>query len=148
MLQNLLTERFGLILHHEPREYSVYPLQVADGGSKIAKYASSRKAGGEIEYGVKNGIARVEVRSDTTEGLAKTLETQLVLPVIDRTGLTDSYDFTLEFASEGGVSSAIDLPAPSIFTAVRDQLGLILVKMKDTLDTLVIDSLAKAPSEN
>jgi uncharacterized protein (TIGR03435 family) len=93
--------------------------------------------------------------------------------IVDKTGLTGKYDFSLEFDCEGCVGLAAmmrnlpafagrgDAPAPqeaapdpgsglpNIFVAIEKQLGLKLVKVKDIpTDILVIDSADKVPSEN
>jgi uncharacterized protein (TIGR03435 family) len=63
--------------------------------------------------------------------------------VVDKTGLSDSYDFTLEWAAD----DAPDSPAPPLVTALREQLGLKLESQKSPVEVLVIDSLQK-PSAN
>lgn len=77
--------------------------------------------------------------------------------VIDKTGLTATYEFTLEFAGslgshegEPGASVASDpAGAPDIFTAVEKQLGLKLVKLPDlSVDMLIVDSADKVPIGN
>ncbi len=71
--------------------------------------------------------------------------------VVDKTGLSGTYDIQLKFArGEDTASSKPDNgadPAPSIFTALEEQLGLKLQSTKGPVDTLVIDSIEK-PSEN
>jgi uncharacterized protein (TIGR03435 family) len=73
--------------------------------------------------------------------------------VVDRTGLTDSYDFTLKWTPDfirmnqpkdapdtilmNGVP--MDPNGPSIFTAVQEQLGLKLDSQKGPVTVLVID---------
>jgi uncharacterized protein (TIGR03435 family) len=57
-------------------------------------------------------------------------------PVVDRTGLIGRFDFTLTWAPEG----SNDTEAPSIFTAVQEQLGLKLVPARGPVDVLVVDS--------
>jgi uncharacterized protein (TIGR03435 family) len=66
-------------------------------------------------------------------------------PVIDKTGLTGAYDYKLEWGDDGAANADVD--APSIFTAVQDQLGLKLEKATAPIEVLVIDRAAK-PSEN
>jgi uncharacterized protein (TIGR03435 family) len=63
--------------------------------------------------------------------------------VVDKTGLSDSYDFTLDWTPE----EASDTRVPSLITALREQLGLSLQSQKSPVPVLVIDSLSK-PSEN
>ena len=75
---------------------------------------------------------------------------QLGLPVIDETGLTGRYDFKLHFEqsrprTDTGVASG---PAPSIFTAVEEQLGLRLESSTASFDHLVVDSIDREPTGN
>jgi uncharacterized protein (TIGR03435 family) len=87
--------------------------------------------------------------------LAGVLATHVGRVVLDKTGLTAMYDFTLQFmpddassspvASSG--SSAADPTAPSIFTAVQEQLGLKLESGKGPVEVMVIDHVER-PSGN
>jgi uncharacterized protein (TIGR03435 family) len=75
--------------------------------------------------------------------------------VVDKTGLTAGYDFTLTYAPEDGTGmdgpsrdgSAANADAPSIFTALQEQLGLKLESVKAPVDVIVIDHVEK-PAEN
>ena len=119
-----------------------------------------------------NGNARMTANRQSMAGLAEMLSGQLDLPVVDMTGLTGNYDFTLYFAPEGLVgmrlpgglppppppgeggpgmpmASAPDAQSnPSLFAALQEQLGLKLEQRKGPVDLLVIDHLEKAPVEN
>jgi uncharacterized protein (TIGR03435 family) len=66
-------------------------------------------------------------------------------PVVDRTGLGGEFDFQLEFAPPD--APAADSSAPSVFTAVQEQLGLKLETAKVPAEIVVIDR-AEKPSEN
>jgi uncharacterized protein (TIGR03435 family) len=93
--------------------------------------------------------------------LVRQLTLQLGRQVIDKTGLTGQYDFTLEWTPEPGQGGpeAIGLPpaarlppppdsnGPSIFTAVQEQLGLRLDAQKGPVDIIVVDR-AEKPGEN
>ena len=83
--------------------------------------------------------------------------------VLDRTGLTGTYDFSLRFSCElcqfavtnGAVAVPSPPPAdspggePSIFAALQKQLGLKLNKVKDLpLDVIVVDHVEKTPTAN
>jgi len=96
--------------------------------------------------------------------LVNMLGNQIGTPVVDKTGLTGTYDFTLEFVPDrvaaGGIGGALAPPgtfpgpAPNtfdgltIFGAVQEQLGLKLEQKKGPLDVMVIDKVEKASTEN
>jgi len=67
-------------------------------------------------------------------------------PVLNETGLSDSYDLKLEFARDPA-AAASETNAASIFTAVQEQLGLKLESRKGPVEVIVIDSVER-PSEN
>jgi uncharacterized protein (TIGR03435 family) len=83
--------------------------------------------------------------------VATVLENQVQRKVVDRTGLTGAYDFTLTWTPDqpgnveaGGVAlPAGDESAPSIFTAVQEQLGLKLEASKGPVDVIVVDQIEK-----
>jgi uncharacterized protein (TIGR03435 family) len=74
-------------------------------------------------------------------------------PVIDKTGLTGNYDFTLSFAPELPPNFAKEnlppgfLDRPTIFTALKEQLGLKLEPQKGPVEYYVIDHVEK-PAAN
>jgi uncharacterized protein (TIGR03435 family) len=154
MFQAILTERFGLKAHHETRRLPVYALVVAPGGPKMtpATLRPNDAAGIEGEPGVLNpGRGKETGRGTMMEFLAIDLSDQLGRKVLDRTGLTGRYDFTLTWtpddtATEGSAASGAP-QGPSIFTAVQEQLGLRLQPVKAPVDVVVIDRLQK-PGEN
>jgi uncharacterized protein (TIGR03435 family) len=77
------------------------------------------------------------------EGLADYLGRQLNQPVVDKTGLKGTFDFTLEWAKDDTGEAS----APLIFTALQEQLGLRLKERKFPMEVIVVDSVDK-PSEN
>jgi uncharacterized protein (TIGR03435 family) len=62
--------------------------------------------------------------------------------VIDKTGLTGDFDWTLEWSAEPVPDNAAPL-GPSIFTAVQEQLGLKLEPARGPVEMLIIDSVAR-----
>ena len=73
-------------------------------------------------------------------------------PVVDKTGLTGLYDYTLEY-SYPLRAAAPDNPAepsalPDLFSALQQQLGLQLVSRKLPFDVVVVESFDKTPIEN
>jgi|HubBroStandDraft_1064217.scaffolds.fasta_scaffold66278_2 uncharacterized protein (TIGR03435 family) len=176
MLQNLLVERFNLQVHHESKVLPVYALKVGKNGPKFKE--SSKAEAPEIPKGTKigapddngfptlppgfsgivgwpsNGRIRWTGQRVAMSKLAQLLE--LDHPVVDQTGLTGEYDFQLDFAMAGRRNDASATPpvddtadpAPSVFAAVEDQLGLKLEPTKLPFDVLVIDHIDKEPTAN
>lgn len=69
-------------------------------------------------------------------------------PIIDKTGLTGSYDFTLKWTQDQTPdASESQTGDPSLFTALEEQLGLKLVPVKGPVEVVVIDSIQR-PSPN
>jgi uncharacterized protein (TIGR03435 family) len=90
----------------------------------------------------------------TMDGLATALRISSGRVVVDKTGLPGSYRIRMEFDSRPprlgpDVAPPADTAAaiPSVFTAVREQLGLKLESSKTVRDTLIIDRLER-PTEN
>lgn len=75
---------------------------------------------------------------------ATSLRTLAGRPVLDKTGIQGSYDFTLRFAALDNPDSAL----PSFATALQEQLGLKLEPAKIALGLIVIDHAEKIPAEN
>jgi uncharacterized protein (TIGR03435 family) len=95
-----------------------------------------------------------------TENLAHILSTQLSRTVLDKTGLTGNYDFTLKWTPDpsepamgppGGPPDASpdanNSGGPTLFTALEEQLGLKLVSAKGPEEVIVIDHIEQ-PSAN
>jgi len=114
---------------------------------------------------VMNGRLRMTSTHQTLPRLVDLLSNQVDRPVVDKTGLSGEYDVTLEFAPEGGsmmkgmppppppppganVPSDNSGDAPSIYTAVQEQLGLKLDAKKGPLEFLVVTHAEKTPTEN
>ena len=99
-----------------------------------------------------NGMSLVGSRNITMAVLAGTLSSlgSLKRPVVDQTGLSGRFDFTLEWLFESAVVAPNrvdpDLPGPAFLDAVREQLGLKLESTKGPVQFIVIDSVEK-PTE-
>ncbi len=165
MLQALLAERFKLKLRRESKEFPVYDLVAAKGGFKIqsAKEGScitldpaspptpSRPA--NICGGLRRTMVtaapdrtdRVDAFSIAMPKLIEVISSDVRRTVVDKTGFTEKFDLHLEFAP--GDSTGAPDAAPSIFTALQQQLGLRLESSKQAVEVLVIEHVEKA-SEN
>ena len=178
MLQALLAGRFKLTLHRQTTQLGVYVLVVANNGPKLEEakpgntylngikdngeplgtgvFKLGRYAGGRGEL-VGQGLSMAKLLRLLSEDI-------LNRSVIDSTGLTGNYDFTLEWKigdeSQGPmfketedhpqVTGSTPLPEfsrPSFFNAIQEQLGLKLESQDSPGVVLVIDHVEKL-SEN
>jgi bla regulator protein blaR1 len=105
----------------------------------------------------------VQAQASTMTGLAQMLSQQLGSTVLDKTGLAGAYDYEYTFSRDTGSGAMMgppvggpppdgdgqtqEPPAPPIFTALQEQLGLKLVAQKEKVDVIVIDAIAQ-PSAN
>lgn len=167
MLQALLADRFKLSIRTESKELPVFELVIAKSGLKIQE----AKPGDTYSEGVKGGNGK-GLGGDLMVGFGTTgsvraqgieigtfvqgLSMYLKRPVVDKTGLTGRYDFTLHYAPDAkprapGASvsddAATDPAGPSLFTAIQEQLGLKLEAKKDPLAIIVIEHVER-PSGN
>src|SRR5262245_19189755 len=88
----------------------------------------------------------------TIANLAEALRFSTRRLVVDKTGLSGTYHMRMSFADalpgRGGPDIAPDPDAPaSVFTAIREQLGLKLESSQAQRDTLIVDHLER-PTEN
>jgi uncharacterized protein (TIGR03435 family) len=140
----LLTDRFGLVAHKEMKEQQVYALTIAKGDSKLTVATTVGDRQGISD----SGRGRLQGFAARTSGLAKILSDKMERTVLDRTGLTDKYDFVLEWTPDAMTDTTTAADAgPSIFTSLQEQLGLKLESSKAAVDTIVIDRVDR-PSEN
>lgn len=164
MLQQLLAERFQLVLHRDTKTIRVFALTVAKGGPKLPPAKADGDDGVPLNHAVES-LPRVDngsfVFQETSMGefAAKlSLLYGVDRPVVDRTGIQGIYDITLKGAARqpppGSMPghaqsvSASDPSAPvSIFTAVQEQLGLKLEAQTGPADVLVVDHVAE-PTPN
>jgi len=167
MLQVLLEERFNLKIHRETKEFPVYFLVVAKGGPKFQESKpnpddpNAPKNAVWRGPGMKGGMMITSAKLMPLSQLAQRLSGELGRMVLDKTGLTGTYDFDLQYALErgpqpilGGASESQAVPSaseppggPSVFTALQDQLGLKLESGKGPIEIIVIDHIER-PSGN
>jgi uncharacterized protein (TIGR03435 family) len=148
MLLPVLEERLNLKYHHETRELPVYVLVLAKGGTKLKPSAPDAVGanGDPMRHSMLlNGIGHLESHGTSIDPLVHELSQILARTVIDKTGLTGNYDYTLAWTPEDGPPT--DAVGPSLFTAIQEQLGLRLEAQKGPVDVVVIDHMDK-PSAN
>jgi uncharacterized protein (TIGR03435 family) len=175
MLQSLLTERFKLMMHHEPRSLPVYALVLAKAGKTgpqlippaddtkcfdpFGLAAPAARAPCDVLFAFNQPDGSFAVKGDLTmEKFAGQLTGLVGRLVVDRTELGGTFHVTLSYTpqegqpgfrrGQGGEGSASDSSgAPSIFTALQEQLGLKLESQTGPVDVLVIDHVEE-PTPN
>lgn len=135
MLQSLLAERFKMKAHEEMRSSQVYSL-VADKPGKLTPASRACTTG----CGMRIGPGTLEARGVPLPQLAELISQTTGRVVRDATGLKGNFDFNLQWSHDGQTGSA---DAPSIFTAVQEQLGLKLVSGSGPVPHLVIDHIER-----
>jgi uncharacterized protein (TIGR03435 family) len=152
MLQTLLADRFQLRVHREVRELPYYALVVDKHGPKLQRseeqlpWNLTRSRGSEQDI---SGVSQITFTSESMADFASVLSTLLAVGrmVIDKTGLSGSYDFGLKYTRADRPIPPSDADAPSIFTAMQEQLGLRLEPAKGPVEILMIDHVQR-PDEN
>jgi uncharacterized protein (TIGR03435 family) len=155
MVRALLEDRFNLRLHHETRVLPVLILVQAHGGRKLT---ASSAAEPDDPFGPDGPPGNWKAKGVSMDELASGVSALSDVDgriVIDRTGLKGRFDFTLKWtpdnpeADHAGVDNGAkpDPSAPSLVTALEEQLGLKLETSKQPVDVIVIDS-AELPSAN
>jgi uncharacterized protein (TIGR03435 family) len=146
MLQMLLVERFNFKFHRVQKEMPVYAMIVEKGGPKFKEGSNDKDF--VIYHGVHGRNKNLSASHIAMESLANEIGNTFFVdrPVIDRTGLKGTYDLKIEATPERYNRD----PQPediSIFSAIREQLGLKLNPQKANIKVLVVDHVEK-PSEN
>jgi uncharacterized protein (TIGR03435 family) len=146
MIQALLEDRFKLAFHKETKEMQVYALVVGKNPPKI----QPSKEGGETVF-TPGPRGQMIFQKMPVVGLVNTLANILHTPVVDQTGLTGFFDFTLDpmqFATQPSPDNPVRPDyVELIFTAVQEQLGFRLEKKKAPVELTIIDR-AERPTEN
>ena len=176
MVRNMLQDRFRLRSHRETREAPIYVLTVAKPGKiKLSADQSppppstgpfdpskSPARGTALSFiayagGTLSATMTMVATAVPISNLVNMLQGQTGRIVVDETGLNGLFDFNLKFAPEGAPSAATaaqgdsstatDPQGPSLFTALREDLGLKLDATKGLVEVLVVDSVQR-PTEN
>ncbi len=143
MLQNLLKDRFRLTFHREPKEFSIYELRLAKGGPKLKPSTLAPDDPPAVVSTVYPERVLMPARNVSMADLVSVMQRAwLDRAVVDKTGLTGRSDFTLEWTPDetqfGGElpPAHADSQIPPLFTALQQQLGLMLVSTRGPVSAL------------
>jgi uncharacterized protein (TIGR03435 family) len=150
MLQALLVERFGLVVHKETRDLPIFALVVARADGKLGPQLSKAEVDctkpenqSSVPLPIPCGIginmpstgATMHIGSSPISHLVPALSMVVERTVVDRTALSGPYNGTLTWSE----NQAPDATGASIFTALQEQLGLKLESTRGPVEVLVID---------
>jgi uncharacterized protein (TIGR03435 family) len=172
MMQSLLADRFKLLVHTETKEGPVFALEMVKRGklgpqlkphisdpscSESTAVVSSACASGLMQTRPSvRGLIRYVGQNVPVSIISKYLPltsqwgTGLDRPVLDKTGLTGNFDFSIEFARQLDPDTRGPQPdqnGPTFIEALRDQLGLKLDSQAGPASVLVIDHIEE-PTPN
>lgn len=178
MMASLIEDRFHMTMHRETRELPAYALVVGKSGLKMKELPPDAESenqtkvdvsvttggrGAVVDLGggssISYGLNKLEAHKVTIPSIIDSLSKFLDRPVVDETGLTGRYNFTLEYSVDelktmvrgtGGDASHIpDFGGDqvSIFTSV-ESLGLKFEAKKTPVPVVVIDGIQKTPTAN
>jgi uncharacterized protein (TIGR03435 family) len=158
MLQTLLADRFHLAFHRDSREHAVYALVAGKNGVKLPVAEAGQPEAGK-SWEMSGGTMHFH-RKMTMPALCDFLGGFVDRPVVDMTGLTETYQVGLDIpmdelkrakiAAEGAptADSASDPAGSSAMFAAVQQVGLKLEPRKTAVEVLVVDHAEKVPTEN
>jgi uncharacterized protein (TIGR03435 family) len=174
-MRTLLAERFKLAVHRETRQMDIYELVLARPDGKLgpalkpttqdcaAMMAAARGGpppgpapgpNSPVVCGIRGLPGRLVAGAMPMALLASNLSGQVQRIVVDRTGLSGGWDFEITFAPErplnpppGVEFPAADPNAPSLFTAMQEQLGLKLQSTKGPVEVLVVERVEQPISD-
>jgi uncharacterized protein (TIGR03435 family) len=150
MLRSLLAERFNLTEHSEMREMHVYELVLGKSGSKISpvndKDAVKTTAGFHFHGDMRQFADLLAVQFSIPAAVDPNQPVRAggtPIPVVDKTGLAGTYDFSVDVHPELGTDMFALWQR-----ALQDQLGLRIESRKGSVPVLVVDGAAKIPTAN
>ena len=139
-LQNLLQQRFHLVVHRETHDTAGFALVESKHGVKLQPTKGAKFP----NYHVELHAGKINLRNSTLDDIAAGITSVIDRPVLNQTNIQGSYDIDLTYAPD----DATDSNLPSLFTALEEATGLRLTPQKVPVEVLVIDSVDPTPTPN
>lgn len=133
MFQSLLADRFQLKLHRDSKQLPVYHLVIGKSGSKLKPVPPDA----------------LPSKGQSTDQLVEALSLGLDRPIIDKTGLSGEFEYTMDWGqlAQAKLDNPEGFAMGVLSSSMQKSLGLKLEPAKDQVQILVIDHVEK-PSEN
>ena len=141
-LQEEIARSFGCVAHNETRATDVLLLQVKQAGATGLKPSQGRSGGSGSSSSSSSSSSsgaggvrsrKIAIQNQPISAFVKNLQGYLDMPVLDRTGLTGNFDFTLDVSLGSGGSES-----DAIRQALPAQMGLELVPSREPLELLIV----------
>jgi len=149
MVRALLEDRFKLKIRRETHDVRTYALVRAYSDGRLGP--NLKKSACQQPCGVIGGFSLLISNGMDMRTLAQRLEPTMGTPVADQTGLDGLFEWRLQFSADSAPGTpaqfATESQAPSIFTALQEQLGLKLEPRRGPVETFVIDSVERPTSD-
>jgi uncharacterized protein (TIGR03435 family) len=144
LMLSLLEDRFQFRSHREQKVVPVYWLEL-DRPGKVGPGLKPSTADSQPNMSTNSNGSKAAMKASkmSMADLAAALRRQAGRLVEDRTGLKGTFDFQIEWAPEETPDSA----DPSLFSVLKEQLGLKLEPARGNDEIVVIDQIAE-PSDN
>ena len=157
MLINMLQDRVQLKFHREKKDMQMYALTVDKGGPKLTPHEAANAGEPWIDQ-IQEKFLHIKMKATSSpmDYFAFRLSQLMDRPVVDLTNLHGGFDFNLEYTRElppgfpdnGKINGEEpDTSGPTVFDAVKKQLGLELKAQKGLVEVIVIDH-AERPTAN
>jgi uncharacterized protein (TIGR03435 family) len=170
MLHGLLLDRFELKTHTENREVTVYALTVGSSKPKLTQADESERSGCKPDPNAPKPLTNMgpmigcknTTMAELAENLQRMANAYIDHPIVDATGLQGGWNFAVGWTPRGmlqtppapnpnqppgAMTEAADPSGISVFEAVEKELGLKLVKQKQSVPVIVVDHLNERPIE-
>jgi uncharacterized protein (TIGR03435 family) len=155
LVQKLIARRFMLRVHGDKRELSVYALSKGGGSSKLVRSQDAANQKPELYF---QDLGKLKVNHGSIQEFVFVMQSSVLdRPVVDRTGLTGRYDFTLDWTPDKSQfrSWGATIPHPNgatapppLSAAIQGQLGLKLDSTMASVEVFVIDHVEKPTEVN
>ena len=152
MLQNLLEDRFRVVLHRERKVLPYYVVVVAKNGPKLSP---GKPEGKSVLQPKGTSVTAQDTSMSELADMVNVVAARMNLPyVVDMTGLKGRYNFTvdgselLKSITDGKVAPDAAAMMVAVSQILQEQLGLKAELRKGPADILVVDRAEKLPTAN